>query len=130
MTTPRLRATDASGKTLDDPSPDQVHDLFADLNLRWPFAIVERLDREPSGQHFFQIHLDYLDDPDPATDFEPEVDYDVEFRAGGPTRHYHARVSIRGFGGLDRVMEAYRAWNDDGPELMTVLPWELLAFDD
>ncbi|NUR29029.1 MAG: hypothetical protein HOV83_24840 [Catenulispora sp.] len=130
MTTPKLRATDAAGRTLDDPTRTQVHDLFADLNARWPFAIVERLDREPQDQYFFQIHLDYVNGIGDDTDAEPEVDYDVEFRDGGPDRHYHAHVTPRFFIGLDRVMEAYQAWRDEDPTLMAVLDWTLLSFED
>jgi hypothetical protein len=130
VTTPKLRATDAAGSTLDDPTRTQVHDMFADLNARWPFAIVERLDREPEGQHFFQIHLDYVGGIGGDTDAEPEVEYDVEFRAGGPDRHYHAHVRPRFFIGMDRVMEAYQAWCDEDPELLTVLDWRLLSFEE
>jgi hypothetical protein len=130
VTTPRLRATDASGRTLDDPTRTQVHDMFADLNARWPFAIVERLDREPADQYFFQMHLDYVDGiGDGSTDAEPEVDYDVEFRDGGPDRHYHAHVTTHFFA-LERVMEAYDAWCEDSAELMAVLDWSLLSFEN
>lgn len=54
-------------------------------------AIVERLDREPTGEFYFQIHLDYVGDQDPDADEEVDVDYDIEFRDGGP--HYAARMT-------------------------------------
>jgi len=127
---PTLRAFDASGRTLDDPSDTNVHDLFADLNARCSFAIVERLDREPTDQFYFQIHLDYVGDQDPDVDEEVDIDYDVEFRNGGPDRHYRARITgLYGFAGLDLVHKVYRAWRTDDPELARLLQWELLQFD-
>ncbi|MEC3954299.1 hypothetical protein VMT65_14765 [Nocardia sp. CDC153] len=126
MAATTLRASDASGRTLDDPTDTEVHDLFADLNARWPFAIVERLDREPSGEFFFQIHLDYVGDHDEAID----VDYDVEFRDGGPDRHFRARISgAHGFAGMDLVHTVYRAWQSDDPRLPELLPWQPLDSD-
>lgn len=97
---------------MDDPSDTQVHDLFADLSGNVPFAIVER-----ATQHYFQIHIDLS-----AAD---GVEYDVEFRDGGPDRHFHARVAGgHEFDRLDRVMAAYRSWRDGSPG---VLAWERLA---
>lgn len=130
MTGPKLRAVDASGRTLDDPTDVQVHDLFADLNLHVPFAIVDRLDREPLGQNYFQIHLDYVGGQDSNVDEEPVVDYDVEFREGGSDRHYGARISEpAGFGKLDRVCAVYRAWRDGDPGLWELVTWEPVRFD-
>ncbi|WP_062992000.1 hypothetical protein [Nocardia anaemiae] len=130
MSAPILRAFDASGRTLADPTDTEVHDLFADLNARWPFAIVERLDREPSEQFYFQIHLDYVGDQDPDLDEEVDVDYDVEFRDGGPDKHYRARITgLNGFVGMDLVNKVYRAWRSEDPGLANLLPWELMELD-
>ncbi|MFE2960960.1 hypothetical protein [Nocardia tengchongensis] len=130
MAAPKLRASDADGWMLDDPTDTQVHDLFADLNARCPFAIVERLDREPTGQFYFQIHLDYVGDQDPDADEEVDVDYDVEFRDGGPDKHYHARITgLYGFAGMDLVYTVYRAWRAEGPQLEDLLSWERLKPD-
>ena len=130
MTAAILRAFDASGRTLDDPTDTEVHDLFADLNARWPFAVVERLDRAPEGHHYFQIHLDYVGDQDPDADEEVDVDYDVEYRDGGPGRHYRARITgLYGFAGMELVNTVYRAWRADDPGLRGLLSWEPLASD-
>ncbi|MEV5834408.1 hypothetical protein [Nocardia sp. NPDC052112] len=130
MTAPILKASDASGRTLTDPTDIEVHDLFADLNASWPFAIVERLDREPSGQFYFQIHLDYVGHQDPNRDEEVDIDYDVEFRDGGPDRHYGARITgLYGFAGMDLVYQVYRAWRAGDPRLADLLSWELLELD-
>ncbi|WP_327096165.1 hypothetical protein OIE68_40535 [Nocardia vinacea] len=130
MSAPILRAFDASGRTLADPTDTEVHDLFADLNARWPFAIVERLDREPSEQFYFQIHLDYVGDQDPDLDEEVDVDYDVEFRDGGPDKHYRARIAgLYGFAGMDLVHKVYCAWRAEDPGLADLLSWELLELD-
>ncbi|WP_147471692.1 hypothetical protein [Nocardia stercoris] len=134
MATSTLRASDANGRTLDDPTDTQVHDLFADLNARRPFAVVERLDREPAGQFYFQLHLDYVGDQNPDADEPVDVDYDIEFRAGGPDQHYHARVTGEySSAGTDLayiVYTVYRAWRTGDPQLKTLLPWELLTFDN
>lgn len=124
---PTLRAFDADGRTLHDPTDTEVHDLFADLTARCPFAIVERLDREPTDQFFFQIHLDYVNDQDPDAD-EVDVDVDVEFRDGGPDKHYCARISGRQPFTIpqDLLHKVYRAWRSEDPELMHLLPWSLL----
>ncbi|WP_157171021.1 hypothetical protein [Nocardia araoensis] len=133
VSAPKLRASDASGQTLDDPTDTQVHDLFACLNARWPFAIVERLDREPTDQFYFQIHLEYVGDQDPDADKEVDVDYDVEFRDGGPDKHYRARVTgghtIAGKDLAYIVYTVYRAWRTEDPQLETLLSWELLTPD-
>ncbi|MER7209390.1 hypothetical protein ABT340_20200 [Streptosporangium sp. NPDC000239] len=130
MAAPRLRASDASGRVLDDPTDTEVHDLFADLNARWMFAIVERLDREPAGQFYFQVHLDYAGGQNPDADEEVDVDYDVEFREGGPDEHYRARITgLYGFAGLDLVHRAYRAWRTEDPGLRDLLSWRSLKFE-
>lgn len=133
VSAPKLRASDASGQTLDDPTDTQVHDLFAGLNARWPFAIVERLDREPAGQFYFQMHLDYVGDQDPDADEEVDADWEVEFRDGGADRHYCARATGDYVsGGMDLaylVYTVYRAWRTEDPKLKDLLSWELLASD-
>ena len=123
---PILRAYDASGRTLDNPTDVEVHDLFADLNARCPFAVVERLDREPTDQFYFQIHLDYDGDRNADADKEVDIDYDVEYRDGGPDRHYKARITdLYGFAGLDLVYKVYRAWRAEDPELAHLLSWQV-----
>ncbi len=131
MTAAKLRAFDADGRTIDDPTDTEVHDLFADLNAATPFAIVERVDREPVGQHYFQIHLDYVGNQDLDTDVEPEVEYEVEFRDGGPDRHYHARIGdeMRFVDHWELLNRAYRAWHAEDPGLHDILPWVLRRFD-
>ena len=133
MNAPRFRAADASGRTLDDPTDTEVHDLFADLNARWPFAVVERLDREPADQFYFQMHLDYVGDQDPDADEEVDADWDVEFRDGGPDKHYHARVTGDYVaGGKDLaylIYTVYHAWRTEDPRLRELLSWELKTFD-
>jgi hypothetical protein len=128
---PVLRAFDADGRTLDDPTDTEVHDLFSDLNARCPFAIVQRLDREPTDQFYFQIHLDYVGDQDADADEEVDVDYDVEFRDGGPDKHYRARISGQQPFTIpeDLLHKVYRAWRTGDPELMHLLPWRLLNLD-
>ncbi|MER5804919.1 hypothetical protein [Streptomyces mirabilis] len=78
MATPVLRAIEWDGTSWDDPSDEQLHDLLADMSLTWRFVVVQRLDLEPVGQHYMQV---YLND---------DLSYRVEYREGGPDRHFHA----------------------------------------
>lgn len=84
-------------------------------------------------QFYFQIHLDYVGDQDPNADEEVDVDYDVEFRDGGPDKHHHARItggySAAGMDLAYLVYTAYRAWRAEDPQLEDLLSWERLKFD-
>ncbi|WFR71246.1 hypothetical protein P9209_18805 [Prescottella defluvii] len=50
------------------------------MSLTCRFVVVRRLDLEPAGQHYMQV---YLND---------DMSYDVEYREGGPDRHFQALV--------------------------------------
>ncbi|MFJ6671641.1 hypothetical protein ACIQMJ_11090 [Actinosynnema sp. NPDC091369] len=80
MTTPVVRVIEWSGKSWDGPSETDLHDLLADLNLTHRHLIVERADLEPAGQHYMQVHLN------------DDLSHQVEYREGGPDRHFHAQV--------------------------------------
>lgn len=80
MATPVLRAIEWDGTSWDDPSDEQLHDLLADMSLTWRFVVVQRLDLEPVGQHYMQVFLN------------DDLSYRVEYREGGPDRHFQARV--------------------------------------
>ncbi|MEU7876452.1 hypothetical protein [Dactylosporangium sp. NPDC049140] len=112
MAEPTVRATDASGKTWDDPDATALHDALADLNLRWRFLIVSRLDREPAGQHYMQA---YIND---------DWSYQVEYRDGGADRHFEAYVppqnELVGPEPVARVLAAYAA---DRPGWRNALDW-------
>ncbi|MEU5833407.1 hypothetical protein ABZ820_06935 [Streptomyces diacarni] len=77
---PALRAIEWDGTTWDDPSEDQLHDLLADMNLRFRFVVVERPGKEPAGHHYMQVHLN------------DDFSYQVEYREGGPEHHFQAHV--------------------------------------
>jgi len=99
MAAPVLQAVDADGTTWDDPSAEQLHDLLAGLSFTCPFVVLRRLDSEPTGQHYMQV---YLND---------DLSCDVEFREGGPDRHFQARVphDDEAFA-VDAVAEVLQAW--------------------
>jgi hypothetical protein len=90
-----LRAIAADGRVIDNPSAVDLHDLFADMNFAHPFVIVERPDLLPSGQHYMQVHMDLKIDPDEGRG------YLVEYRDGGPDRHF--RAAVRDDAPWDRV---------------------------
>jgi hypothetical protein len=83
-----LLAKTADGRVfeLTDPFEDDLHDLVAEMNLRWSFLIVERPDLLPSGQHYMQVMID------PHIDWDEGHGYFVEYRDGGPDRHFRAAV--------------------------------------
>jgi len=108
MVYPRVRATEAGGRIVDDPSEEAIHDLLADLNLRHRFVIVERCDLEPVGQHYIQA---YLND---------DGSFQVEYREGSADQHYEAyfppQPEIIGPGHLAKTMSDWaqgrRGWRE------------------
>ncbi|WP_189814935.1 hypothetical protein [Streptomyces olivaceoviridis] len=112
MTAPVIRAIEWDGTAWDDPSEDQVHDLLADMSLTWRFVIVERLGREPAGHHYMQV---YLND---------DLSYQVEYREGGPERHFQARVAREHeVFAVEPVAEVVQAWAFERPGWREALPW-------
>ena len=112
MVIPTLRATTAFGTSFDDPSEDDLFDLLSEMNRRGPFVIVERLDREPVGQHFMQVYLN------------GDGSCQVEFRDGGADRHFQATVP----GPFDMVghfavAHVLQDWAFDRPGWREALPW-------
>ncbi|MFG2022938.1 hypothetical protein [Streptomyces sp. NPDC048825] len=80
MANPWLRAIEAGGRTVDNPTEEELHDLLADMNLRPRFVILGRLGLEPANQHYMQA---YLND---------DMSYQVEYREGSADKHYQAHV--------------------------------------
>ncbi|MFH9085176.1 hypothetical protein [Streptomyces sp. NPDC017673] len=104
MTAPVIRAIEWDGTAWDDPSADQLHDLLADMSLTWRFVIVERLDREPAGHHCMQVCLN------------DDLSYRVEYREGGPDRHFQARVPREHeVFAVEPVAEVVQAWAFERP---------------
>lgn len=112
MVIPVLRATTAFGTSLDDPGEDELFDLLGEMNRRGPFVIVERLDREPRGQHYIQVYLN------------PDDGCLVEFREGTPDRHF--RASVPGpfaFHGHDVVAGVVKGWAFERSGWRDALDW-------
>ncbi|GGS98039.1 MULTISPECIES: hypothetical protein [Streptomyces] len=112
MTAPVIRAIEWDGTAWDDPSAEQIHDLLADMSLTWRFVIVERLDREPVDQHYIQV---YLND---------DLSYRVEYREGGPDRHFQAHVPRENEAfAVEPVAEVVQAWAFGRPGWREALAW-------
>ncbi|MFD8983699.1 hypothetical protein [Streptomyces sp. NPDC059564] len=112
MPTPALRAIEWDGTGWDDPSEDQLHDLLADMSLTWRFVIVERLGLEPADQYYMQV---YLND---------DLSYQVEYREGGPDRHFQAWVpSDGGPFAVEPVATVLQDWAFGRPGWREALPW-------
>ncbi|MFF3323064.1 hypothetical protein [Streptomyces sp. NPDC002889] len=109
---PLIRASEAGGRSIDDPSDEAVHDLLADMNLSWPFVIVERLDREPVDEHYMQVHLN------------GDLSYQVEYREGSADRHFQAHVPSQGdVIGPQPVARVISDWAHDRGGWREALPW-------
>jgi hypothetical protein len=116
MAIPLVRAIEWDGRSWDDPSEERLHDLLADMNLRYRFVIVERLDREPAGQHYMQV---YLND---------DFSYQVEYREGGADKHFQAHVAEQPeLIGVDPVARIVIDWAFDRPGWREALPWAPLS---
>lgn len=75
-----LRATSEAGDTVDDPSEDALLMMFEDLEAgEGAFVIVDDL-RDRSGHTYAQAAR------------RDDGSYDVEYRDGGPDRHYGTEV--------------------------------------
>ncbi|MGW3086158.1 hypothetical protein [Streptomyces sp. NPDC001108] len=112
MSSPMIRAVEATGKTWDDPSEEALHDLLADMSLTWRFVVVNRLGAEPAGQHYIQV---YLND---------DMSYQVEYREGGPDRHFQATVPRdQGPFSVEPVARVVQDWAAGRPGWREALPW-------
>ncbi|MGW0699627.1 hypothetical protein ACWD0A_09885 [Streptomyces sp. NPDC002867] len=112
MTKPLIRASEAGGKSIDDPTYVEVHDLLADMNLSHPYVIVERRDREPVDQHYMQVHLN------------DDLSYQVEYREGREELHFQAHVPSQGpVIGPEPVAKVIDDWMRDREAWRTALPW-------
>lgn len=115
MGTPVVRAMEWDGTAWEDPSDERLHDLLADMNLTARFVVVERLDREPAGEHYMQV---YLND---------DFSYQVEYRDGSAERHFQAHVprqhSIIGCEPVARVLQSWAADRPGWREALSWTPW-------
>jgi hypothetical protein len=83
MVAPILRAIVASGDVYDDPSEDLLFILLDDLDdADEEFLIVERT-ADASGQTYAQVCIG------------PDGRYQLEYRDGGPERHFQAFTSTK-----------------------------------
>ncbi|MGW1102411.1 hypothetical protein [Streptomyces sp. NPDC002540] len=112
MAAPVIQAIEADGTTWDDPFEEQLHDLLADMTLTWRFVSVKRLDLEPVDQHYMQV---YLND---------DLSYQVEYRDGGPDRHFQAWVPHEdSVFAVEPVAEVLQGWAYGRPGWREALPW-------
>ncbi|MFJ1744576.1 hypothetical protein ACIOG4_38815 [Streptomyces microflavus] len=118
MLKPLLRAVDAGGRTVDDPTGEALHDLLAEMSLSYRFVILHRLDLEPVDQHYIQV---YLND---------DLSYRVEYREGSAEEHYQAHVprSHEVFGPEESTAKVMMDWAHDRQGWREALPWTPMAF--
>ncbi|MFE9648103.1 hypothetical protein ACFYO0_29105 [Streptomyces sp. NPDC006365] len=112
MAEARLRVTDETGETWDDPSERQIQRLYAALNLRCRFLVLERLDVPEVGQHYLQVALN------------DDLTVVVEYREGGSHTHYRAEVSLPSDrGGEELVVPVLLDWAARREGWRHELPW-------
>ena len=80
--TPLLRARNDRGYIIDDPSADKILQLLADLGPTNKFLVIDRLDA-PDGDRYAQARV------------RANGIWVVEYRDGGPDRHYQALTTDR-----------------------------------
>ncbi|MEU2799437.1 hypothetical protein [Streptomyces sp. NPDC007117] len=113
MVKPVLRAGEAGGRTVEEPTEEALHDLLSEMNLSHRFVILERRDLQPVGQHYFQV---YLND---------DLSYQVEYREGSADKHYQAHVPRlhEVFGPEEATAELMMDWAHDRQGWREALPW-------
>ncbi|NLU68243.1 hypothetical protein [Streptomyces sp. HNM0574] len=112
MATSWLRAIEAGGRMVEEPSEDELHVLLADMNLSHPFVILQRFDREPADQHYMQACL------------RDDMTYQVEYREGGADEHYQAHVGEQySLSGPEVIAPLMADWARDGRRWREALPW-------
>ncbi|MZF83758.1 hypothetical protein [Streptomyces sp. SID5643] len=114
MTQPRLRVTVADDDVWDGPSDQQIQRLFAGLNARRHFLVLERLDVPEGevGQHYLQIAL------------RDDLTLLLETRDGSAIAHHRAEVGVPSDqGGADLVVPVMLDWAAGRPGWRTALPW-------
>ncbi|MEU7327964.1 hypothetical protein [Streptomyces parvus] len=118
MLKPVLRAVEAGGRIVDDPTEEALHDLLSEMNLSHRFVILERLDLEPVDQHYIQV---YLND---------DLSYQVEYREGSADKHYQAHVPrLREvFGPEEPTAQVMMDWAHDRQGWREALPWAPIPF--
>ncbi|MFF7951764.1 hypothetical protein [Streptomyces griseorubiginosus] len=118
MPKPALRAVEARGRTVDDPTEAVLGDLLSEMNLSHRFVILERLDLEPVDQHYIQV---YLND---------DGSYQVEYREGSADKHCQAHVPRlhEVFGPEESTAKVMMDWAHDRQGWREALPWTPVPF--
>ncbi|WP_163506861.1 hypothetical protein [Fodinicola acaciae] len=107
MTEPALRASTSSGKTWDDPSEELILQLLDDMDSGEEYFVI--IDRLATPQTYVQVG------------FAPTGEYQVEYRDGGPDRHFQAVASDKRL-----VHDVMTRWAFDRPGWQDLLPWQPL----
>ncbi|WP_326754269.1 hypothetical protein OIE73_23185 [Streptomyces hirsutus] len=114
MSGARLRVTDEDGVSWEDPSEQQIQRLYAGLNLRRRFLVLERLDVPPSesGEHYLQVRLN------------DDLTVEIEYRDGSAAAHYRAGVDVPSDqGGSEIVEPVLLGWAAERADWRARLPW-------
>ncbi|WP_051371594.1 hypothetical protein [Streptomyces sp. 142MFCol3.1] len=112
MSEARLRVTDEVGETWDDPTEEQLQRLYAGLNLRCRFLVLERLDTPDGDDSYLQIFLN------------DDLTMAVEYRDGGPDSHHRADVPLSAErGGDEIVIPVLVGWAFRREGWRGALPW-------
>ncbi|MER0243590.1 hypothetical protein AAHZ94_16530 [Streptomyces sp. HSW2009] len=111
MNDPALRARVESGAEHDDPSDERVRELLTALaGFAEEFLVITRT-ADPEGQTYLQV----------AHSEAPPWNFVVEYRDGGPDRHFQAFTDQ-----VDVLHRTVTGWMSQRPGWRDLLEWQPL----
>ncbi|MFG3421758.1 hypothetical protein [Micromonospora sp. NPDC047730] len=116
MTSPTVRARVESGATYDDPAEELLLDLAERVHSMGEEFLVVNRTGAPDGQTYIQCAE--------ASDDDGRWRLVVEYREGGPDRHFRAYVDE-----LDVLQSVITGWAAGRSDWRGGLEWERLTFD-
>jgi hypothetical protein len=120
MTGPTIRASVESGATYNDPSEEQLVKLVTDVHtMAEEFLVVERT-ADSTGQTYIQCAE--------VQDGDGRWQFAVEYREGGPDRHYQAFIEASHDDPM-RIAAIVIGWVVGRPNWRDGLNWRRLTFD-
>jgi hypothetical protein len=97
-------------RSCDDPSDALLSDLLQELDQPGQFLVVEKTGLQPPGQHYSQAVLN-------------DGNWILEYRDGGPDRHFQARLSGPFQEVHEIVARVITGWARDRPGWRDELIW-------
>ncbi|KAI8581683.1 hypothetical protein K450DRAFT_230699 [Umbelopsis ramanniana AG] len=118
LSTSHIRLTTAAGEVVYDPSAEQIFDYLSELNMRFSYLVVERLD-EANDQYYMLVNLN---DDDSCL---------LEYKFGSADAHFQTTITGPfAFCGHQNVAMVVTAWATGKDELWkNTIPWNKVVLD-